>query len=96
VREITLGVGVLLWILGCGGDEDDNDDDVPEPPMDAAVMDAAPAPDADTRPQCMLPEVGPGPCCDLRNPDGSSARGICRDGSCMNSRWSQVSEYCAE
>ena len=77
---------------GCAEEDD-------EPARDASPLDAAPvdaAPDADTRPQCMLVEVGGGPCCDLRASDGSAARGICRDGSCMNSRWSQESDYCAE
>ncbi len=72
---------------------------------DAAAMDVAAAldgaldadlrADADRRPMCDLAGVGMGLCCDIRAPDGSSARGVCRDGRCVNSRFGVDSEYCA-
>ncbi|MCB9540087.1 MAG: hypothetical protein H6704_28060 [Myxococcales bacterium] len=88
----------LIAFAGCAEDADDGAP--PDGATDAAAADATPdadlRADADTRPMCDLAGVGMGLCCDIRAPDGSSARGVCREGRCVNSRFGVDSAYCAE
>ena len=94
----------MLLLIGCGGDEDD----VPEP-TDAKIECTPGLPcgewgvcqradDAGTRacviPQCELPGVGMGACCDLRNPDGSGTPGVCHGGDCTTGALIQASDRC--
>lgn len=89
---------LLLASAGCDDDDDGGSADAAADAADLAdaVVDADLRADADRRPMCDLAGVGMGLCCDIRAPDGSSARGVCRDGRCVNSRFGVDSDYCAE
>ncbi len=91
----------MVWVVGLAGcaEDDLGGDAGPAGYGDLGTPDALVdamqgAADADHRPLCDLPQVGHGPCCDIRDDDGSSARGICRDGRCANALFSQPSAYC--
>ncbi len=94
-----LCAAALLIFAGC--DDGDDGGGPADGAADAtAAADATPdadlRADADTRPMCDLAGVGMGLCCDIRGADGSSARGVCREGRCVNSRFGVDSAYCAE
>ena len=96
MRKVWRWAALLVALAGCT-EEGGRDDAGAAAHGDLGTPDAlveAVAADADRRPMCDLPQVGRGLCCDIRDDDNSSARGVCRAGRCTNALFSQPSAYC--